>query len=232
MGVSWEVDHLTTSPLATTDTAITGLRDRVAPTLELHLPRLTNQVVNPDNLGSLGNMDSNRATTATPRLHQDSTVVDSNSRATANRNMEGRRSNNILAATALRPASADRVGRITAVALREATDSKQAMAAQHRAITADPAIMTTTSTTSTVVDTLEATKAATVGNNTLLLRNKAATANLVVVTVVLVAAMAVHLLLSGVELGKVYMRLSTAVTRDMCSMGEKIVLPWLSIVKE
>lgn len=119
----------------------------MAPTLELHLPRLTNQVVNPDNLGSLGNMDSNRATTATPRLHQDSTVVDSNSRATANRNMEGRRSNNILAATALRPASADRVGRITAVALREATDSKQAMAAQHRAITADPAIMTTTSTT-------------------------------------------------------------------------------------
>jgi hypothetical protein len=138
-------------------TSVTHLQDRAEPTPEPHLLHLTNQVANLDlislevhpDLDSMDSMGNSKVTTVTPHRHLSSTVVDSNNtRATGGHNTEDHRNNNIPVVTALKPVSADRAGRTTAVVLPEATGNKQVMAVQHKVVTtAARATTTITSTT-------------------------------------------------------------------------------------
>jgi hypothetical protein len=131
----------TTSRRVTTDTATTLPRVRAEHTLVLHHHRPISQEA------SQANTADNQAITATLRLHLDSTaaVLRHSNMATANPNTEARSHN--TKDTAHKLGSVDRVDQATVELLLVATDSKQVMAAQHRATMADQQTTTTTSTT-------------------------------------------------------------------------------------
>jgi hypothetical protein len=142
-----EIDRLTknsiTSPPATTDTATARPPSLAALIPAPHRPRRTNPEV------SLASTDS-RATTATHRLHPDSTaVVHRHTRVkevTAN-HRNSIPANSTQVATDHRLASVDKVGTTMAEHHPADTDSKQVMAVQPKGTMVVQQTTTTTSTT-------------------------------------------------------------------------------------